>query len=177
MGGVDKGEMMLDGKRLFDHVYERLAPQVDRILVSGAQDYGAGLIAVPDHNDGPAGPVAGLFAITEWLKANAPHARGFLTAPVDAPFLPLNLAGRLTEASGSAVVSCAGQLHPTFAYWELKALIEFFRKGETPPAPALHKIAEALSARKVEFETETAFANINTPEDLKRAEAISARDG
>ncbi len=176
MGGVDKGAVLLAGKRLFDHVYERLAPQVDRVLVSGAHDYDVGLDAMPDGADGLAGPAAGLFAVTNWLMANAPDARGFLTAPMDAPFLPLNLADRLIGTSGSAVVRCAGQIHPTFAYWELQPLAEYFRRRASR-APALHKIATALSAREVDFQTEAAFANVNAPEDLEHAKKILSKNG
>ena len=176
MGGVDKGAALLAGKRLFDHVCERLAPQVGRVLVSGAHAYGAGLAAIPDHADGPIGPAGGLFAITRWLKTNAPDAQGFVTAPVDAPFLPLEFARRLTREAGSAIVSCAGQIHPTFAYWDVGELDAYF-KSHNAAAPALHKIARSIGVREVEFETAAAFANINTPEDLKQAQAILLRNG
>ena len=172
MGGADKGALRLDGKRLFDHVYAKLAPQVTHVLISGAHDYGAGLNAVPDDKDGPAGPAAGLFAITLWLKTRAPEVRRFLTAPVDAPLLPSDLAVRLMEGEGSTVVRCAGRIHPTFGCWDVNHLHAYF-KGTRSRAPALHEIARSVSAREVAFETAFAFTNINTPEDLKEAEAMA----
>ncbi len=175
MGGVDKGAVLLAGKRLFDHVYDRLAPQVDRLFVSGAHDYGADLVSVPDRADGPDGPAAGLFATMQWMRVHAPDAVGFLTAPVDAPFLPNDLAARLKTEKGSAIVRCGDDLHPTFAFWNVSDLDAYF-KSHDGSAPALHKIAKSIGAREVAFKSASAFANINTLEDLKTAEAQWAKN-
>jgi len=43
MGGTDKASVRLNGRRLIDHVRNRLTPQVDRVLISGRSDYGSGL--------------------------------------------------------------------------------------------------------------------------------------
>ncbi len=177
MDGVDKGAVSLAGKRLFDHVYERLAAQVDRVLVAGPHDYDAGLTAVEDRPDGPAGPAAGLYAALAWLEKNATDARGFVTAPVDAPFLPRDLADRLHGEGGSAVARCAGRRHPTFAYWDAGDLSAYLRARNRGEAPALHDIAASLNARDVDFDDETAFFNVNAPADIKAAEALIVGGG
>jgi molybdenum cofactor guanylyltransferase len=38
MGGVDKGLQTFRGRRLVDHVYERLAPQVGGIIINANQN-------------------------------------------------------------------------------------------------------------------------------------------
>ncbi len=176
MGGADKGRAVLAGKQLFDYVFERLKPQVDRVIVAGPHDYDAGITAVIDHPDGPAGPAAALYAVLDWLQRNAPDAAGFLTAPVDAPFLSHDLARQLCTGKGAAIAQCAGRGHPTFAYWDAHDLSAYFRSSACGDAPALHEIATALNARDVEFGDEKAFFNINTPADLKSAEALIAAE-
>src|SRR6266511_1320521 len=41
------------------------------------------------------GPLAGVLAGMEWTRKHHPHAGWILTAPADAPFLPLDLTVRL----------------------------------------------------------------------------------
>lgn len=168
MEGGDKGCVALAGKRLFEHVWERFRPQVERVLIAGPHDYGAAVVALRDHPNGPAGPAAGLYATVRWLADNAPDVDGFVTAPVDAPFLPLDLARRLCAEQGSAVARCAERRHPTFACWGVRDLSDYFQTSVK--APALHDIARAVKARDVAFAEPDAFFNINTQADLGAAE-------
>ena len=66
MGGVDKGLVELDGQPMVAHVLERLAPQVDEVLINANQNaerYAAfGHPVVADAIGGFAGPLAGLHA-------------------------------------------------------------------------------------------------------------------
>src|SRR5574339_257018 len=66
MGGVDKGLQPLRGKPMAQWAIERLAPQVDELLVNCNQNLEAyarfGLRLVPDEIRGFAGPLAGLHA-------------------------------------------------------------------------------------------------------------------
>ena len=176
LGGADKGETLLAEKRLFDRVYERFAPQVDRVLIAGSHDYATALTVIEDGATGPKGPAAGLFAAAMCLHANEPKAQGFVTAPVDAPFLPHDLAQRLREGDGSAIARSAGRRHPTFAYWDANDLSAFFETSKAP-APALHEIAAGVGAREIDFGDDQAFFNVNTTEDLQAAEALIAAQG
>ena len=72
MGRVDKGLQRLHGRRMVDHVYERLLPQVGGIVISANQNQDAyrsfGVRVVSDMvtaapgDDRGAGPLAGLHA-------------------------------------------------------------------------------------------------------------------
>ena len=66
MGNVDKGLELFRGKRLIDHVYERLAPQVGGIIINANQNHDAyktfGVRVVSDAIGNFAGPLAGLHA-------------------------------------------------------------------------------------------------------------------
>ena len=160
MGGQDKGEIKLGGTRLIDLVLERLKPQVDKIIISGLQDYGTELDTMPDLNDGPKGPSAALFAM---LKTY-PDVKAFMTVPIDGPFFPSELYERLS-GGGSAIAQGPDREHPTFAHWKRQELLSVFtaHAGEDL---ALHKIAEETAARKVSFRAESYFRNFNSPDDL-----------
>ena len=94
MGGIDKGLQALRGRPMVAWVVERLAPQVDELLINANQNgerYAAfGHRVVPDRIPDFAGPLAGLHAA---LSAAA-HPL-VATAPCDSPFLPEDLISRL----------------------------------------------------------------------------------
>ena len=96
MGGVDKGLQAFRGKRLVDHVYERLAPQVGGVIINANQNHDEyrsfGVRVVSDAIGGFAGPLAGLHAGLSISK------RPFLASvPCDSPFLPTDLIERLYQ--------------------------------------------------------------------------------
>src|SRR5690242_17563340 len=117
MGGVDKGLKQLRSKPMVQWVLERLAPQVDEIVINANQNaerYRAfGYRVVADEIGGFAGPLAGLHV---GLKV-ARHPL-LVTAPCDSPFLPTDLVARLRGALGGndiAVARTGTQPHPVFA--------------------------------------------------------------
>ncbi|HKI63045.1 MAG TPA: molybdenum cofactor guanylyltransferase MobA, partial [Burkholderiales bacterium] len=117
MGGVDKGLQPLNGRPMVAWAIERLAPQVDEILLNANQNAEAyarlGQRVVPDSLGGFAGPLAGLHA---GLQAAAQPL--VATVPCDSPFLPLDLVARLKEKLSRneiAVAKTGDQPHPVFA--------------------------------------------------------------
>ena len=171
MGGVDKGLQLLHGKAMAAHVIERLAPQVDEILINANQNLDAyarfGHRVVPDAIGGFAGPLAGLLA---GLCA-ASHSF-VLTAPCDSPFLPLDLFSRLKKAilqNELAVAKTGDQAHPVFALvrTSVKANLEKFLAGGGRKIDAWYA---SLKVIEVLFDDEAdAFRNINTREELNGA--------
>ena len=123
MGAIDKATFEFQGRRLVDHVIDRVAPQADEIVLSAKRDYGTKLDIVPDQQGKLAGPVAGLWAISSWIEVHRPLTTGFFTVPVDAPLTPPDFFERLNENAGSAIAATGSGLHPTFGYWEVKSLL------------------------------------------------------
>lgn len=172
MGGVDKGLQELDGRPLVAWVIDRLAPQVDELLINANRNgerYAAfGHAVVPDRIDGFAGPLAGLHAALSVAR----HPL-LATTPCDSPFLPIDLVARLRAAldeSGAelAVARSLGRVQPVFCLCRRSAL----------PALSAHLAAGgrrverwfcSLPLIEVSFEDQpAAFANINSAEDLQR---------
>jgi molybdopterin-guanine dinucleotide biosynthesis protein A len=124
MGGGLKALEFLGGRPMLSHVIDRLAPQVDTLWLSvetASEKWSPfGLQQLPDPLPGSRGPLGGLLAALE--RAAAQAYDWLLLAPCDAPFLPLDLAGRLrghaeTTAATIVTVSRQGQLHPVFSLW------------------------------------------------------------
>ena len=119
MGGVDKGLQLLDGRPMVAQVVERLAPQVDELLINANRNAGQyaefGHRVIPDAIEGFAGPLAGL----ERGLAEATTAL-VVTVPCDSPFLPPDLVARLRAAlfeqeADLAVASARGRQQPVFS--------------------------------------------------------------
>jgi molybdenum cofactor guanylyltransferase len=171
MGGVDKGLQLLRGKPMVAWVLERLAPQVDEIVVNANQNLEAyarfGHRVVPDAIGGFAGPLAGLHA--GLAAASHPLA---VTVPCDSPFLPADLVARLRAALGEhdlAVAKTGNQPHPVFSLVRRAVhahLAEFLSKG----GRKIDAWYASLKVVEVSFDDEAdAFRNINTREELKEA--------
>ena len=172
MGGVDKGLQLLDGKPLVHWAVERLAPQVDELLINANQNgarYAAfGQRVVPDQIPGFAGPLAGLHA----ALAAASHPL-VATVPCDSPFLPDDLVFRLFSAltaTGAeiAVARTFDQPHPVFCLCKrevLPHLNAYLASGERK----FERWYSTLNVVEVSFDDESeAFANINTRDELAR---------
>jgi molybdopterin-guanine dinucleotide biosynthesis protein A len=170
MGGVDKGLALFRGKRLIDHVYERLAPQVGGVIINANQnhdDYRTfGVRVVSDAIGNFAGPLAGLHAGLSVSR------RPYLASvPCDSPFLPADLVQRLMErleASDAelAVAKTGRWLQPVFCLVRRGVLehLTNFLKGGGRKVDAWYA---SLAMVEVTFDDQVeAFSNINTREEL-----------
>ncbi len=175
MGDVDKGLQIFQSKPMVAHVLARMQPQVDTIIINANRNidtYAAfGHRVVPDAIDGFAGPLAGLHI--GMSNATTPL---IATAPCDSPFLPLDLVTRLrcalTEHDADlAVAKTFDQAHPVFCLTKTALashLHTFLASGQRK----IDKWYASLKVVEVSFnDVESAFANINTVDELKSLES------
>lgn len=184
MGGGDKGLRLLHGRPILAHVIERLARQCHPLALNANGDparfAGYGLPVLPDPLPGHPGPLAGVLAGMDWAAGlGASHV---ISAAADTPFFPLDLARRLWAARSGAGLALAatredGRLmrQPTFGIWPVALRDDLHAALEG----GLRKIVlwtEAHGAGVAEFPMGACdpFFNINTPEDVARAEAMEA---
>ena len=174
MGGVDKGLQPFRGKPMVAHVLERLAPQVDEILINANRNvdaYGAfGHRVVPDSITGFAGPLAGFERGLDYASHDL-----VATVPCDSPFLPADLVARLRDAlmaasAELAVAKTGDQAHPVFCLMRRPvhaSLRQFLGSGQRK----IDRWYAALKVVEVPFDDEAqAFMNINTRAELSDAE-------
>jgi len=170
MGGRDKGLQPFRSQPMVAWSIQRLAPQVDALLINANQNQEAyaafGYAVVPDRLAGFAGPLAGLQAGLLACETGL-----LVTAPCDSPFLPVDLVERLRAEleAGKADVAVARtgtQVHPVFSLVRrevLPGLTAFLESG----GRKIDAWYAALRVVEVAFADERAFANINTLEELK----------
>jgi molybdopterin-guanine dinucleotide biosynthesis protein A len=191
MGGGDKALRLLNGRPVLAHVIDRLAGQVDRLVINAHGDPARwapfGLTVLADPVEGHPGPLAGVLAALDHVAAREGPDALVLSVPVDGPFLPLDLANRLraARAEAGAAIACAasgGRMHAVHALWPV-ALRGALRQALIDDG--VRKVAAFVEAHPhvaVEWAGdaarpgEDAFFNLNTPEDWAAAEAMFAAD-
>lgn len=185
MGGGDKALAPLAGRPLLQHVIDRVAPQVCALTLSVEREspalVGFGLPQIPDPQAGHQGPLGGLLAAMRHFAGQAPW---LLLTPCDAPFLPLDLAARLSacaaeSAAMAAVVVHAGELQPTFSLWHCTLLPQLEqaagRRHQAGFKPFLREIRAAHcgwpagDAERGAEDTPPPFFNVNDPAALEQA--------
>lgn len=177
MGGADKALLPFAGGTLISQVIARLEPQVEALALSANGDparfAALGLPVLAD--DTPLGPLAGILAALSWAAPLG--ATAVLSAPVDGPFLPGDLAPRLCLAAesapkGLAIAVAAGRVHPTFGLWSVALADDLARFLVSGAKPKVMDFATAQGAALAEFSDARAFMNLNTADDVQRAEAM-----
>ena len=171
--GSDKAMVPLAGQPLAARVAARLAPQVAALAVSANGDPARlaflGLPVLPDTPPSR-GPLSGVLRALLWARAQG--ATALVTAAVDTPFLPADLAARLW-AAGQGCLTLArsdGRSHPTAAYWPIalsQDLQAFLASGETP---RMMSFVQRHDPAFADFPAGS-FSNLNSPADLIAAEA------
>ena len=186
MGHVEKALLPFSAGTLLDAVIERVHPQVDALALKVRQEaahhYQAwadqGMPLLPDSLPGGIGPLAGVVAGLEWAAELG--SNWLATFPADTPFLPLTLVAALAAQARSDAVApivaldgertqslCA--LGPIACRMRLRSGVE---KGEFRSVKrALLSLGAVLCPMP---DAGHAFLNINTPEDLRMAEALLA---
>lgn len=192
MGGKDKGLIPLAGEPMIAHTLRALEGQAARLVINANRHIdryraigNCPVITDPKIEDNEsegsteaiafAGPLAGMASALE--ASTTPFV---LTVPCDSPLLDETLGYRLHTAleHGKAEIAVAhdGQrMQPTFALLTrhlLSDLLAFLERGGRKIDlwyASRHTVSADFSDRL------ESFANINTPEDLERLEAMLER--
>jgi molybdenum cofactor guanylyltransferase len=189
MGGVDKALLPLGGTTLIERAIARASVQVRDLIINANGDpqrfAHLGLPVVADRVGGFVGPLAGIFAAFEWMRANRPQARWLATFACDCPFFPMDMVERLVESAKrekariGVAASAGGQHHPVFAVWSAEisstsddVLVKGgFRKMDDFIA-TLPNVRVSFAADPID-----PFLNINTQEELAFAEDYIVEQG
>lgn len=177
MGRIDKGLQDLNGRPMVQWVLDRLASQVDEVLINANQNlqrYGEfGYPVLSDLIPDFAGPLAGLHVALTVAKSPL-----LVTVPCDSPFLPTDLVTRLHTALASqnadlAVARVGSRLHRAFCLTrrELLPKLEAYLVSGERKVGLWHA---SLNVVEVAFDDQPeSFGNINTLEDLQALQQAS----
>ena len=172
MRGQDKTLLTVQGETLLAHVIRRLRPQVDVLALNSnaAPDTFAayGLPIIPDRLSGFLGPLAGIHAgLLQYPKDY------LVTVAVDLPFLPPDLVTRLRAGLETKICAFASdaERHALALLWRpdsAASVEDYLQRGGRSLKDFL-----AVHGQPVRFDQPRdrgLFCNLNTPEDLARAE-------
>lgn len=187
MGGGDKCLRSLGGEPILKRIIERLRPQVSDIIINMNGDPSRfspfGLPVVSDKVGGYAGPLAGVHAGLEWVKANHPGVDHVVTVATDTPFFPMDLVCRFLAApsydkSAFRIARSEVGTHPVIGLWPvtladaLKASLERGERKVTAWTMDHGAVPVFFPPVDVCGHSIDPFFNINAPEDLATAEAV-----
>ena len=171
MNGKDKGLMLLAGKPLYQHVIDRIKPQVSFVMINCNRHtdlYSSlGYFVFSDDLKGFLGPLSGIYSgllrsTTDWN----------LFVSCDTPFLPGDLIARLIKftTTHQAIYPFDGKNdHPTILLIH-KNIIPQLKKYLDNGDRKLMLFLKQINAIAVDFsENPSGFTNINTLEMLERA--------
>ena len=172
MGGEDKAQLMLHGQPLWQHVWQRLAPQVDDVSISANRHLDryqqAQLRVITDTLPDFPGPLAGMLSALQQIESP-----WIAFSACDTPFIPADYVSRLWQNKKQApavwVRSCQRD-HPALALVSssiLPALVRYLESGERR---VMHFLQSAGGEAVAFNDDERAFVNINTPDELRHYE-------
>lgn len=183
MNGADKALLELNGRSLLSHVHERLAPQCVEMILNANGDltrFGdLDLPIVPDSISGHLGPLAGILSSLEWAALHRPSLEWVVSVPADTPLIPPDLVRRLHEARQAqgeslACASSDSRDHFVIGLWPVRLRHDLrqtiVRKGmcRVEDWTQVHGMARA----EWPGTPGDPFFNINTPEDLAKAQGL-----
>lgn len=166
MGGMDKGLVVVAGRPMVCWAGDRLAPQVDEVLVSANRNQHhyrrLGYRVVSDGMANYQGPLAGIASGLE-----AARSPWLLVVPCDSPLASTELAARLGESCRQgaqvAVAHDGERLQPVFAMLQrslLPSLLEYLGRGERK----IDRWYAGHRMQEVDFsDCPESFLNINDP--------------
>ncbi|MFK8066641.1 MAG: molybdenum cofactor guanylyltransferase MobA [Gammaproteobacteria bacterium] len=175
MGGGDKALLSLSGTLLIRHILDILEPQVDQVVINANRNHdqykALGQTVLSDTIEGYVGPLAGMATAMKYVSSS--H---ILVVPCDSPFLDENLVARFIKAYESSkadicVAHDGERLQPVFALIKTstRASLEKYLADEQRKIDTWYS---QQSMAKVDFsDLPEMFININTPEDLEKAES------
>lgn len=180
MGELSKPLARLGQRRLIDRVVA-FAKTQSSIVALNLHDPGAdhlaafgdlGLDVIGDALPGRLGPLAGVLAGLEFVARQYPSLTHTLSLPCDCPFLPQDLAIRLSAAGDFACAASAGRTHPIVALWPI-GLRHDLRRALASGSRAVGAFQAAHHVQTVEWPTPPdPFFNVNTPDELLQAESL-----
>ncbi len=183
MGGGDKCLLELAGRPVLDRIIRRVRPQVGPMVLNANGDQarfaGFGLPVAADVVDGFAGPLAGVLTGLEWAAANAPGCDWVASFACDAPFVPADLVACLIDAvaADGADMACArsgGRDHPVFGLWPVRLAAALRRALVDEDIRKVDVWTARYRLVRADFAADPVdpFFNLNSPDDMARAEAL-----
>lgn len=183
--GEDKCQVKLGDKLLIDYILSEILHEFKEVLLISNNkikyNYSNKISLVEDTKKG-LGPLGGILTAMKWIKENNKSYKWISTFPSDTPFFKKQILNNFLEE----IKNYEGKLffinsndtrHNIFGLWSID-LLERLEKdldnGERKVEMWANKIG--VKSINMKFENKDPFFNINTKEDLTKAEEYLEND-
>lgn len=179
--GEDKSQALLGDKMLIDFILSEVINEFDEILIvanNPIKHLVSDKIKKIRDLKKNLGPLGGVFSAMKWIKNNHKKYQWIVTFPSDTPFFKINTLNEFFDKvnekeSELFFMKFNEKRHNIFGLWSIN-LIDQLEKDLENGSRKVEKWANNIGVKTIdiEFDKEDPFFNVNTKEDLEKAEKI-----
>ena len=183
--GQDKSQVKLQNKLLIDYILEEIVDEFKETLIIANKPIkfmsSEKITVIKDFKSG-LGPLGGVLTAMKWIKENDKRYQWISTFPSDTPFFTKKELKKFYEnieikKNKLFFIKSNKTRHNIFGLWSLDLIDQLeldLLKGERKVELWANRIG--VSSINIEYENTDPFLNINTNEDLKKAEKLLNND-
>ena len=179
--GEDKSQTKLGSKILINYILSEIINDFKEVIIVANDPIkylsSDKITKIEDYKK-DLGPLGGIFSAMKWAKDNNKKYEWIITFPSDTPFFKNKIMNNFlnkinTKESELFFMKSNEKRHNIFGLWSLD-LIDQLEKDLENGSRKVEKWANNIGVKTINmsFEKEDPFFNINTKEDLKKAEKI-----
>ena len=183
--GEDKSQVKLGGKLLIDYILSEIIDEFQEVLLISNNSINfkkSEKISLVNDFKKDLGPLGGVLTAMKWIKKKNKNYQWISTFPVDTPFFKKQILKDFLQTlkhdeSKLFFIRSDDTRHNIFGLWSidlLDRLEEDLNKGERKVEIWANSIG--VKSINMQFENKNPFFNINTKEDLEKAEKILKND-
>ena len=183
--GEDKCQVKLGDKLLIDYILSEIVDEFKEVLLISNNkikyNHSNKISLVEDTKKG-LGPLGGILTAMKWIRQNNKSYKWISTFPSDTPFFKKQILNNFIEEIKSYegklfFINSNNTRHNIFGLWSidlLERLEKDLKNGERKVEMWANKIG--VKSINMKFENKDPFFNINTKEDLIKAEKYLEND-
>ena len=179
--GEDKSQVKLGEKILIDYILSELIDEFKEVLIVANDPIkhlsSDNIIKIEDFKKN-LGPLGGVYTSMRWAKDKNKSYKWIASFPSDTPFFNKSIFNsflkKINEKESELFfMRCNEKRHNIFGLWSID-LIDQLEKDLETGSRKVENWANKIGVKTINmtFEKEDPFFNINTKEDLKKAEKI-----
>lgn len=184
--GKDKTQVSLNGKRLIDYILNEIKDQFKEIVVISNNNIKLlnlkHITKIEDYKK-DLGPLGGVLSAMKWVKENKKNYEWICTFPADTPFFKKEHLQAFMEninfkESQLFFISSNNTRHNIFGLWSVKLIDQLEDDLLNKDLRKVEIWANKIGVKVINmnFREKDPFFNINTNEDLDKAEQLIKHD-
>ena len=183
--GEDKSQVKLAGKLLIDHMLTEIIDEFKELLIVSNNKisfHNSEKISIIEDFEKGLGPLGGVLSAMKWIKENQKDYKWIATFPVDTPFFKRQILKDFIQninfnESDLFFIKSNNTRHNIFGLWSIN-LLDKLEKDLNNGERKVELWANNTGVKiiNMEFSNNDPFFNINTKEDLEKAEEILKND-